>query len=398
MQANRALASKPCDPLPTKRDIEDLVGEPETWVTAAPENGLTAKLAPKPRITAMQAIQIEQFGRLASVANLPDPSPAPHGAVIKVEASGLCRSDWHGWMGHDPTIVLPHVPGHEFAGRVVEVGTDVKRWKSGDRVTMPFVAACGHCAECAEGQQQVCRNQSQPGFTGWGSFAQFVAIDFADVNLVRLPDALDFDLAASLGCRFATAFHALVDQASLSAGQWLAIHGCGGVGLSAILIASGMGARVVAVDIADEALDLAQRLGADVTLNAARLPSVVKCIKEATDGGAHVSMDALGNPVTLANSVRSLRRRGVHLQVGLMLGDQAKAAVPMDKIIAHEIRLIGCHGMQAHRYPDLLQVALANRSLLNSMIGARIALAQAPRRLSDMGDFKGTGISVITDF
>ena len=213
-----------------------------------------------------------------------------------------------------------------------------------------------------------------------------------------MPDTLDFDIAASLGCRFATAFHALVDQACLSAGQWLAVHGCGGVGLSAVLIGAGMGARVVAVDISDEALDLAQRLGADVTLNAAREPSIVKSIKQATDGGAHVSMDALGSPTTLANSVRSLRRRGVHLQVGLMLGEQAQAVVPMDKVIAHEISLLGCHGMQAHRYPALLQFALANAPLLGSMIGARISLADAPQRLSDMSNFKGTGISVITDF
>ena len=346
----------------------------------------------------MQAVQIEQFGQLPVIAELPDPSPAPHGAVIEVEASGICRSDWHGWVGHDPTIVLPHVPGHEFSGRVVEVGRDVRKWKNGDRVTMPFVAACGHCEECAEGQQQVCRNQTQPGFTAWGSFAQYVAVDFADVNLVQLPDALDFDIAASLGCRFATSFHALVDQASLSAGTWLAVHGCGGVGLSAVLIGAGLGAKVVAIDISDEALELARHLGAHVTLNPSREQSLLRSIKQATGGGAHVSMDALGSPVTLTNSVRSLRRRGVHLQVGLMLGDNAAAWVPMDKIIAHEIRLMGCHGMQAHRYPAMLQFALANQTRLNALIGTRIALGEAPQRLSDMGDFKGTGISVITNF
>ena len=346
----------------------------------------------------MQAVQIEQFGRLPTIASLPDPSPAVHGAVIKVEASGLCRSDWHGWMGHDPSITLPHVPGHEFAGEVVEVGKDVRLWKPGDRVTMPFVAACGHCEECAQGQQQVCRNQTQPGFTSWGSFAEYVAIDHTDINLVRLPDELDFDIAASLGCRFATAFHALIDQASLSAGQWLAVHGCGGVGLSAIAIAAGLGANIVAVDISDETLDLARSLGAHVTLNAAKEDGLVKGIKQATGGGAHVSMDALGNPVMLFNSVRSLRRRGTHLQVGLMLSDHANAAIPMDKVIAHEIRLMGCHGMQAHRYPALLEFALANRSRLNSMIGGRISLAEAPEGLSAMTDFRGTGIKVITRF
>lgn len=346
----------------------------------------------------MRAVQFDEFGRLATVTTVSDPSPVLNGAVIQVEASGLCRSDWHGWMGHDPSIKLPHVPGHEFAGTVMEVGKDVTRWKKGDRVTMPFVAACGHCDECAQGQQQVCRNQSQPGFTSWGSFAEYVAVDFADENLVRLPNELDFDIAASLGCRFATAFHALVDQAPLKPGQWLAVHGCGGVGLSTVLIAAGMGARVVAVDISDAALDLARKLGAEVAINASGETSIVRAIKEATGGGAHVSMDALGNHTTLSNSIRCLRRRGVHLQVGLMLGDDAAATVPMDKIIAHEIAVLGCHGMQAHRYPDLLEFSLAHRSLLDSMIVSRITLEEAPIRLGEMTGFTGAGINVITNF
>lgn len=346
----------------------------------------------------MRAVEFHKFEELPIIAEVPDPSPASHGAVIEVGASGLCRSDWHGWMGHDPMIVLPHVPGHEFAGMVVEVGADVKRWKRGDRVTMPFVAACGHCEECAEGQQQVCRNQSQPGFTGWGSFAQYIAVDFADVNLVHLPEKLGFDIAASLGCRFATAFHALVDQGRLKPGQWLAVHGCGGVGASAVLIAAQLGAKVVAVDISDRALELAASLGADVTLNASNETSIVRSIKEVTSGGAHVSMDALGNPTLLLNSVRCLRRRGVHLQVGLMLGANAAPAVPMDKIIAHEISVVGCHGMQAHRYPDLLQFALDNQALLKSIISARIKLIEAPKALAQMTQFARTGITVITSF
>jgi alcohol dehydrogenase len=346
----------------------------------------------------MRAVQFQEFQRQPTITNVADPSPPSDGAVIEVGASGLCRSDWHGWMGHDPTIVLPHVPGHEFAGTIVEVGTDVKRWKRGDRVTMPFVAACGHCEECAGGQQQVCRNQSQPGFTGWGSFAQYVAVDRADVNLVRLPEQLEFDIAASLGCRFATAFHALVDQASLKPGQWIAVHGCGGVGLSTVVIASQLGAKVIAIDISDEALVLAASLGADVTINASREPSVVRSVMETTGGGAHVSMDALGNPVLLSNSVRCLRRRGVHLQVGLMLEKDATPSVPMEKIVAHEISVLGCHGIQAHRYPDLLRLAVGNHALLSSMIGGRITLDAAPQALVGMGDFTGTGIKVITSF
>ncbi len=216
----------------------------------------------------MRAVVYEQFGKPPSVREVPDPVPAPHGVVIKVEATGLCRSDWHGWMGHDPEIVLPHVPGHELAGTVAAVGSQVRNWRLGDRVTAPFVCGCGHCFECVSGNHQVCERQFQPGFTAWGSFAEFVALDFADTNLVRLSDDLDFATAASLGCRFVTSFRAIVDRGQVQPGEWIAVHGCGGVGLSAIMIATAMGANVVAIDLTPEKLDFAMEIGAVATVNA----------------------------------------------------------------------------------------------------------------------------------
>ncbi|MFD1380190.1 alcohol dehydrogenase catalytic domain-containing protein [Fodinicurvata halophila] len=167
----------------------------------------------------MKAVVFEQFGKTPEVRTVPDPEPAPQGVVIKVEATGLCRSDWHGWMGHDPDVTLPHVPGHELAGTVAAVGALVTRWTGGERVTVPFVGGCGQCPECHSGNHQVCERQFQPGFTAWGSFAEFVAIDYADTNLIALPDELGFDVAASLGCRFATAFRAVVDQGRVQPGN-----------------------------------------------------------------------------------------------------------------------------------------------------------------------------------
>ncbi len=148
----------------------------------------------------MKAVVYERFGGPLSVAQVADPVPADDGVVIRVQASGICRSDWHGWMGHDPDITsLPHVPGHELAGIVEETGRHVVRWKRGDRVTLPFVCGCGGCPECTAGHPQVCDHQFQPGFTGWGSFARYVAIRYADMNLVRLPDEVDSVTAASPG-------------------------------------------------------------------------------------------------------------------------------------------------------------------------------------------------------
>ena len=264
----------------------------------------------------MRGALFEFFGGPIAIVDLPDPVAPETGVVLKVEATGICRSDWHGWMGHDPDIRLPHVPGHELVGTIIELGKGVRNWKPGQRVTMPFVAGCGHCEPCLTGNQQVCDHQFQPGFTHWGSFAQYVAIHYADMNLVRLPEGMDSVAAASLGCRFATAFRALETQAKVRAGDWVAIHGCGGVGLSGVMIARAMGARVVAVDIDTEKLDMAKSLGADFCVDSRGVNDLPGAVREITGGGAQVSMDALGNPKTCFNSVACLAKRGRHVQVG----------------------------------------------------------------------------------
>lgn len=352
-----------------------------------------AAVAGKP----MKAVYYEKFRTTPTIETLPDPVPAPGGVVVKVEATGLCRSDHHGWMGHDPDIRLPHVPGHELAGTVAAVGKGVTRFREGERVTLPFVGGCGHCHECHSGNQQVCADQFQPGFTAWGSFAQFVAIEYADTNLVLLPDAIDYVTAASLGCRFATAFRALVDQARVQPGEWVAIHGCGGVGLSAVMIATAAGANVVAIDLNDERLALATSLGAVATINAGT-GDVVARVMEITGGGAHVSIDALGHPVTCFNSVANLRRRGRHAQIGLMLGENARASIPMNKVIAHELLVFGTHGMQAWRYDAMLEMILAGRIDPRRLVGEEITLGDAPLALAQMDQATGAGISVITRF
>lgn len=346
----------------------------------------------------MRAVYFEAFGQTPEIREVPDPAPPPAGVVVAVEASGLCRSDWHGWMGHDPDVSLPHVPGHELAGRIVAMGREVRGFREGDRVTVPFVAGCGHCGECRSGNQQVCPDQFQPGFTAWGSFAEYVALDFADQNLVRLPDSLDSKTAASLGCRFVTAFRAVVDQGRVRGGEWVAVHGCGGVGLSAVMIAAAAGARVVAVDLADDKLELARALGAEAVVNAVRTPKVADAVREATGGGAHLSLDALGHPTTCVNSIRSLRRRGRHVQVGLLLGEHARTALPMARIIAHELEILGSHGAQAHRYEALLGMIEAGTLQPEKLLGREIALDEAPAALAAMDRFEGRGITVITRF
>lgn len=344
----------------------------------------------------MRAVLFTAFGRAPECVDVPDPTATRGGVVVRVAASGICRSDWHGWMGHDADIVLPHVPGHELAGVIETVGADVTRFRPGDRVTVPFVGGCGRCEQCARGQQQICSAQFQPGFTAWGSFAEWVAIDYADINLVPVPESLDLVTAASLGCRFATSFRAIVDQARVQPGEWVAIHGCGGVGLSAVMIAAAMGARVIAVDIDQAKLDFARKLGAEIGVTAS--DDVRASIVEHTRGGAHVSVDALGSRVTCYNSIACLRPQGRHVQVGLMLGAHADPPIPMGLVIARELQVMGSHGMQAHRYGAMLDLIQTGRLQPQLLVEQTIVLSAAPAMLMAMDSFRGVGITVIDDF
>jgi alcohol dehydrogenase len=346
----------------------------------------------------LKAVIYEDFGTPPEISTVPDPAPDDDGVIIKVEASGICRSDWHGWQGHDPDITsLPHIPGHELAGIVEATGSNVGKWQKGDRVTVPFVAGCGNCPECKSGNHHICDNQYQPGFSGWGSFAEFVAIKYADTNLVRLPDDLDFVTAAGLGCRFATSFRAVTVQADISAGEWIAVHGCGGVGLSAVMIAQAIGAKVIAVDINKQKLDLARSIGAAHVIDANK-EDVVNSIHEITERGAHASIDALGSRITCENSILSLRKRGRHVQVGLLAGKDHMPSLPMHNVIANELEIAGSHGMQAYKYRDMFKMISDGRLNPGILINKIISLDEAPEELVKMGDFQSGGITVINKF
>ena len=345
----------------------------------------------------MKAVVYEKFSVAPTLQNVPDPTTTTQGVVIKVEASGVCRSDFSGWKGHDPVIELPHVPGHELAGVVEAVGKDVHNWNVGDRVTVPFVVGCGTCPQCCSGNQQVCDHQFQPGFTHWGSFAQFVEIRHADINLVGLPDAMDFATAASLGCRFVTAFRGVVDQGRIRPGQWIAVHGCG-VGLSAIMIASAMGARPIAIDISENSLQLAKSVGAEEAINVSDTIDVVEAVKEITKGGAELSVDALGIESTCVNSIRNLRKRGRHIQLGWMLGNQSTPPIPMDIVMGNELEIIGSHGMQAHRYGPMIDMIKSGALAPNKLISKKISLQASIDMLANFDSIHHSGISVITDF
>lgn len=344
-------------------------------------------------MAAMRAVVLDAVRGTPEVREVPDPAPPENGVVVEVKSTGLCRSDWHAWAGHEE-ITFPHVPGHELAGVVVAAGPSVKHWTTGDRVTVPFVCGCGRCQWCLQGDSHICPDQQQPGFTHWGSFAQYVGLHAADTNLVAIPEGVDYHAAASLGCRFATAYRALAHRAQLTAGQWLTVVGAGGVGLSAVMIGKAMGARVIAVDRHRQALDAAEALGAQHTLLADGR-DIGAAVAEITHGGSHVAIDAVGSEQTSAQAVLSLRRRGRHVQIGLLPGVAGHPKVPMERVIAWELDLLGSHGMAAADYPGMLalieQGTLAPQQLIEQTIG----LSEAADRLPGFDQATVAGMTMI---
>ncbi|WP_278373343.1 alcohol dehydrogenase catalytic domain-containing protein [Brevibacterium casei] len=342
----------------------------------------------------MRVIVYDRFSTPPQLADIPAPTAPDHGVVIDVDATGVCRSDHHAWSGHDETVSLPHVPGHELVGRIASAGPAVERFHVGERVTVPFVCGCGTCRWCRSGNAHVCPNQTQPGFTHFGSWADQVVIHHADANLVAVPEELPDSALVGLGCRFATAFHGLRVRAELQAGETVAVFGCGGVGLSTIMIARAIGAQVIAVDISDAALDRARDLGASRTVSARGLgpgelaEAVVRAaeaVEPAADrpGGVAVTVDALGRQDTITSAIASLGPLGRHVQIGLLDGEPV---IDVPRVIALELSILGSHGMAAAGYPELVALVASGDLRPQDLVTTTIGLDQAPQAMLDMDE------------
>jgi len=350
----------------------------------------------------MKAAVFESTKKPLVVKTVPDPECAPNGAIIRVEANGICRSDWHAWSGDWSWMGLSAQPGailgHEFCGVVEEVGKDVRNYKKGDRVVVPFSQGDGTCEYCRNGQSNVCLTPLLPGFSYSGGFGHLVAVPFADLNLVTLPPSIAFVEAASMGCRFMTSFHAIVDRANVKPGEWVVVHGCGGIGLSAINVASAMGANVIGVDLDSAKLELAKGMGASHVINAKKADPIA-AIMDLTGMGAHVSVDALGVAATCRNSIMSLRKQGRHVQIGLTTAaEQGEIPVPIDRIVTMELQLIGSLGMQASHYPAMLQLVEAKKVSPKAMITGTCGLDGINKIFEEMNTYQNVGVTVINKY
>ncbi|QQA41357.1 zinc-binding dehydrogenase [Pelagovum pacificum] len=342
----------------------------------------------------MRAAILKAYNEPLKIEDRPDPTCPEDGVVLKVLACGVCRSDWHAWTGEHPRVKPGAIGGHEFCGEVVAAGPR-SAWKIGDVLVAPFLLSCGHCSACRAGVEHTCPDMIYPGLGTDGAFAEYVAVP-RDHNLSRLPDILDPVTAAGLGCRVMTAWHGLTDRAALKPGEWLAVHGTGGVGFAALLLGRAMGARVVAIDVVQEKLDHALAHGAEAAVNA-KDPDATDKIREITGGGAHVSIEAVGIEPTLNGSIACLRPLGRHVQCGMPIGHTARMEIDLNGVFMKNLALYGSKGMPAHRYPELFSLIAGGSVDLSVMIGRRIGLSQVSDELAAMNGPTPPGVAVVTD-
>ena len=342
----------------------------------------------------MRAAIVRQFNEDLSIETVNDPACPEDGVVLDVLACGVCRSDYHGWTGNHPLVKDGSIMGHEYCGVVVEAGPKAK-YKIGDRLIAPFILGCGSCPSCQSGKSNTCATQIVPGFNAPGAYAEYVAVPY-DHNLVYLPDSMSPALAAGLGCRVTTAWHALTDRAAVTAGEWVAVHGTGGIGLSAMLLAKMIGAKVVVVDIVKEKLDSALALGADAAVNAAETDAA-EAIRSITNGGADVSIEALGHPLTTNASVECLATLGRHVHVGMPGGD-GMMNINLRAIYMKQLSFYGTRGMPSWKYPSLLTMIERGDVDLSPMVDREINLSQASEELRMMSGATPPGTAVITEF
>lgn len=362
----------------------------------------------------MRAAQFESCGGEIVVREVSYPSIPEDGVIVRVAATGVCRSDWHAWMGHDIDVKdwldankgSWFTPGHEVAGVVVESGS-ICNFVAGDRVAIPFILSCGKCIQCSRGRATVCLDQSQPGFTIPGSYAEYVAIPRADRNLTRLPEQVSFIEAASLGCRFTTAFRAVIQQGKLQAGQRVAVVGCGGLGLAAVMIACSCGAGTVsAFDVSQEAFERAKAIEPSITTGTI-LPDGNFVFSHVGTGTSAVVSDHDGFDLTIecsgfapacVASVKMLKPGGRMVQAGLCLGFE-KPLVPMALVAAKEIEIVGSHGFDgANDMSTILN--LVERKVLcpAKLVDRQVSLEEGVKILTEMSTKSPLGVVMITSF
>jgi alcohol dehydrogenase len=355
----------------------------------------------------MEAVVFQGAKEPLEVQEVDRPDCDDDGVVVETEACGICRSDWHAWQGDWSWIGVMPTPGlvfgHEPVGRIVEAGDNVSEFSEGDLVTNPFNLSDGTCPYCRAGRANICEKSVPMGFVPFqpGAFAEEYPVRDAGQNLVEVPDGVDAMDIAGLGCRFATAFHGVSERADISPGDWVAVHGCGGVGLSAVQVASALGGNVIAIDIIEEKLEKARELGATATLDSTEVEDVPQAVKKFTQGsrGVEVSVEALGIAQTVQDSVNCLAPGGQHIQLGLTTSEEeGQVELPVDNIVFDEREFVGSYGMPPHEYDEIFRMMDGGKVDPSKIISETCSLGDIPSVMERMGEFDTMGIPVCTEF
>ena len=284
----------------------------------------------------MKAAVEHAFGRPLEIEQVPIPTPGPGEVLVKIVATGVCHTDLHAAAGDWPAKpVLPFIPGHEGAGIVAALGAGVTGLKEGDPVGIAWLHdACGECEYCVTGWETLCAAQHNSGYSVNGTFAEY-AIGAAPY-VARLPRDPDFAEIAPILCAGVTTYKA-IKETEAKPGEWIAISGIGGLGHIAVQYAKAMGLHVAAVDVTEEKLALARRLGAEVTVNAKAPDAVAQFFKE-TGGGAHGVLVTAVSPPAFTQALHMARRKGTVSLVGLPPGE---FATPIFDVVMNRITLRG---------------------------------------------------------
>ena len=340
----------------------------------------------------MKAVRLVAPGRPLELHDLPVPVPGPDDVLIRVRAAGICHSDVHYRAGTSPVAPLPMTLGHEVAGVVESVGPTVKNFRAGERVCVHYLATCGCCSWCTDGHEQFCGTGEMIGKHRPGGFAEFIVMPARSV--FKLPDAVSFAHGAVLMCSSATALHAL-RKARLRAGESVAVFGLGGLGASAVQLARTLGASVVyAVDLQPDKLALAKKFGA-MPIDARTVDPVAEILRLTGGRGVNVSLELIGLPLTMQQSVRVLGKLGRAALAGL--SRQPFAVDPYLELINQEAEIIGVSDHLASELPLLLNYAAAGQLDLAPIVTRTIPLAAAAINavLDELENFNGAARTVI---
>lgn len=310
-------------------------------------------------------------GRPLEVTEVPTPSPGPGEVLVRVAGCGLCHTDLH-YIDHGvkPFKQPPLILGHEAAGTIAVTGPGVDGgWAEGDRVLIPSVLSCGKCGYCRRGRENLCERLTMLGNNIDGAYAEFVVVPAAE--LIGVPESLPLEQACVIADAVSTPYHAVRHRGRVRAGDWVAVVGCGGVGLNLVQCATAAGGRVLAVDLNEQRLALASKLGAEAVYNPQLAERLDKKIRAHTGGGVDVAFEAVGSPGTMQLAFSLLRKGGRLCVIGYSNEEVALSAA---KLMYYELEVVGSLGCGAGEYPEIMGLVQAGRIDLTAIVSGTLPL------------------------